>query len=202
MIRLAHRWLPRLRGERRSSAAVEFALTVPILILMGLGAVEFSAAVRAQLNVNRTARYVADILENQTSVSSVQMQDYYKAAQDMYANGGADGTLSLSVVSIDFTNTYTNGAWTRTNATGWDASTAATSPKYIAMPHAAENGVENLTDQYDDDSTIIVEASAAFTLPFMPNFFGQIPTIFTFTAISRVRPRYILQIPTNPSTGF
>lgn len=196
------RGLRRFFAERRSSAAVEFSLTVPILILLGLGAVEFSAAVRAELNVNRTARYVAAILQNQTSLSTVQLQDYYVAAQDMYANGGADGTLSLSAASINFSNTYANGAWTHSVATGWDASTASTATKYVAIPNAAKTNDASLTDTYDNDSTIIVEASAVFTLPFMPNFYGKIPTIFTFTAISRVRPRYILQIPTNPTTGF
>jgi Flp pilus assembly protein TadG len=198
-----------LLGERRSSAAVEFALTVPILILLGLGAIEFSAAVRAQLNVNRTARYVADILQNQTSVSSAQMQDYYVAAQDMYANGGADGTLSLSAGSVNFTNTFANNTWTTTAKIGWDASTApagVTTPAYTPLPAntltANNSDIDQLSDSRDADSTIIVVASAVFTLPFMPDFYGKIPTSFTFTAFARVRPRYVLQIPTNPSTGF
>jgi Flp pilus assembly protein TadG len=201
----ACRKLTRFIGECRSSAAVEFALTVPIIILLGLGAVEFSAAVRAQLNVNRTARYVADILQNQTSVSAAQLSDYYAAAQYMYASGGADGTLSLSAASIKFTNLGANGNATAFSyCTGWDAANdgAAAPYQYTPIPSGALTNVGNLSDGYDNDSTIVVEASAVFTLPFMPNFYAKIPTSFAFTAISRVRPRYILQIPTNPSPGF
>jgi len=197
--------LLRFLGECRSSAAVEFAITVPILLLLGLGAVEFSAAVRAELNVNRTARYVADILQNQTSVSAAQLSDYYAAAQYMYASGGADGTLSLSAASIKFTNLDANGNATAFSyCTGWDASNDGAASPYIytPMPAAALTNVGNLSDSYDNDSTIVVEASAVFTLPFMPAFYARIPTSFTFTAVSRVRPRYILQIPTNPSPGF
>jgi len=200
-----YRKLRRFLSERRSSAAVEFALTVPILILLGLGAVEFSAAVRAQLDVNRTARYVADILQNQTSVSAAQLTDYNYAAQDMYASGGANGALSLSVASINFNNQNANGnAQALQVCTNWDAAYdgVAGTYKYTALPAAALNNDTSLTDTYDNDSVVIVEARAAFTLPFMPAFYGKIPSIFTFTAISRVRPRYVLQIPTNPVGGF
>jgi Flp pilus assembly protein TadG len=200
-----YRKLRRFLNECRSSAAVEFALTVPIIILLGLGAIEFSAAVRAQLNVNRTARYVADILQNQTSVSAAQLTDYLYAAQDMYANGGADGALSLSAASINFNNQDVNGnAQALVVCTNWDAAYAGiTVPqKYTPIPNAALTNDVSLTDSLDNDSVIVVDASAVFTLPFMPAFYGKIPSIFTFTAISRVRPRYVLQIPTNPSGGF
>lgn len=196
-------WLWIFIAECRSSAAVEFAITVPILILLGLGAVEFSAAVRAELNIDRTTRYVAGILQNQRNVSAAQLQDYFLAAQYMYASGGVDGTLVLSAASIKFTNLNTSGnATTFSSCTGWDAASAATTPAYTTIPASALNNVSNLSDSYDNDSTIIVEASAVYTPPFIPTFFGKIPSSFTFKAISRVRPRNVLQIPTNPSPGF
>jgi Flp pilus assembly protein TadG len=196
-------WLQHFLGECRSTAALEFALIAPLLILLGLGAVEFSAAVRAEMNINRAARYVAGILQNQTSVSPAQLTDYFTAAQYMYANGGLDGTLALSAASIKFTNLDTNANATALSyCTGWDASNDGATPAYTALPAAALTNVSNLTDSFDNDSTIIVEARATVTLPFIPSFYGRIPTSFTFTAISRVRPRYVLQIPTNPSPGF
>jgi Flp pilus assembly protein TadG len=193
----------RLAAERRSTAMIEFALIMPILLLLGLGTVEFSAAVRAEHNIDRTARYVAGILQNQTSVSAAQLQDYFTAGQYMYANGGVDGTLVLSAASVKFTNLNTSGnATTFSSCTGWDASAAATTPAYTALPAAALGNVSSLSDGYDNDSTIIVEASAIYTLPLIPNMYGKTPTSFTFKAIARVRPRYVLQIPTNPSPGF
>jgi Flp pilus assembly protein TadG len=178
-------------------------MIAPLLVLFGLGAVEFSAAVRADMNVNRAARYVAGILQNQTSVSPAQLTDYFTAAQYMYGNGGFDGTLALSAASIKFTNLDTNGAATTFSyCTSWDASADGATPAYTALPAAALANVSNLTDSYDNDSTIVVEASATVTLPFIPSFYGRLPTNLTFTAISRVRPRYVLQIPTNPSPGF
>ncbi len=196
-------WLARFLGECRSTAAVEFALVAPLLILIGMGAVIFSAAVRAELNVHRTARYVAEILQNQTSVSPAQLQDYFTAAQYMYANGGIDGTLALSAASIKFTNQSSSGNATAFSyCTSWDAANDGGTPAYTALPAAALTNVGSLTDAYDNDSTIIVEASAIVTLPLIPSFYGKIPNSFTFTAISRARPRYVLQIPTNPSPGF
>jgi len=193
-------WLKRFFAECRSTAAVEFALTAPIIILLGLGAVEFSAAVRAELNVDRTARYLAGILQSQKSISAAQLTDYFVAARYMYANGGVNGTLVLSAASINFTNpNFSEKVTTFSDAIGWDASNAATTPKYTALPNAAQVNDATLTDTYDNDSTIIVEASAVYTLPFMPSFFRVIPSSFTLSSIARVRPRYVLQI---PSTGF
>jgi len=190
-------------SERRGTAMIEFVLVVPFIILLGLGTVEFSAAVRAEHNVDRTARFVAGILQNQTSVSAAQLQDYFQAAQYMYASGGVDGTLVLSAASVKFTNLNASGnATTLSYCTGWDASGAATTPAYTALPAAALDNVSSLTDGYDNDSTIIVEAKAVYTLPFIPTLFGKIPSSFTLQAIARVRPRNIPQIPTNPSPGF
>jgi Flp pilus assembly protein TadG len=200
--RVSRAWR-RFPGECRSTAALEFALTAPLLILIGLGVVEFSAAVRADLNIHRAARYVAEILQNQTSVSAAALQDYFYAAQYMYANGGINGTLALSAASIKFTNLDSNGnATTFSSCTGWDAANDGAAPAYSALPAAALKNIATLSDSYDNDSTIVVEASATLTLPFMPSFFGRMPQSFTFTAISRARPRYVLQIPTNPSPGF
>jgi len=196
-------WLRRLAGERSSTAMLEFALVLPVLVLLGLGTVEFSAAVRAEHNIDRTARFVAGILQNQTSVSAAQLQDYFVAGQYMYASGGVDGTLVLSAASVKFTNQDANGnATTFSYCTGWDASAATTTPAYTALPAAALANVSSLTDGYDNDSTIIVEAKAVYTLPYLPNLFGKIPSSFPLQAIARVRPRNVLQIPTNPSPGF
>jgi hypothetical protein len=196
------------RLDCRGNAAVEFALTVPFLLILALGVIEFSAAVRAQLEIGHVARYVAGILENQTSVSEAQLQDYVYAAQDMYGSGGADGTLVLSAESVNFTNedsqgNYENGGY----CIGWDASgdggstPAAYAKLATAFPNAANN-VGNLTDGLDNDSTIIVAAKAVYSLPFIPSFYGKISNSFTLSAIARVRPRYVLQIPTNPTGGF
>lgn len=193
----------RLAGARAASAAVEFAILAPILLLVGLGSFEYSAAIRAQHEVGRVARYVAEILQNQTSVSAAQLQDYFVAGEYMYAGGGAGGTLAISAASVKFTNLNSSGNSTSFSyCTGWDAANAATTPAYTAMPAAALDDVSNLTDGYDNDSTIVVEASANYTPPFIPGFFGAAARSFTFTAIARVRPRNELQILTNPSPGF
>jgi len=193
----------RLARARGGSAAVEFAILAPVLLLVGLASFEYSAAVRAQHDIGRVARYVADILQNQSSVSAAQLQDYFVAGQYMYASGGVDGTLAISAASVKFTNVNSAGnATTFSYCTGWDASSAATTPAYTAMPAAALVNASDLTDSYDNDSTIIVEASATYTPPFIPSFYGAVSRSFTFTAIARVRPRNVLQIATNPSPGF
>jgi Flp pilus assembly protein TadG len=180
----------------RSSIAVEYALIVPILILLALGAVEFSVAIRAKLDVDRIARTVSALIQTQTSVSPAQLQDYYIAGQDIY--NGNIGTLSISAASVTYTNYVNFKRQATTTAVGWDASTAGTTPAYTAFTNAAAYApAANLSDGIQNDSVIVVQASAQYSLPFLPNFFSSIPMGLSFSSVSIARPRNILVVTKN-----
>jgi Flp pilus assembly protein TadG len=192
----------RIGPDTRSSVVLEFALIAPVLILMALGAIEFTAAVRAELNVERSARAVANLISDQTSITPQQLQDYYAAANDMYA--GTIGTLTLSAASVTFTNQDANGAQQAVaTAKAWDASTAATTPAYTLLDGAVAltntGTTPGLSDGVDNDSVIIVRAKATYTLPFLPNFYGKIPTALSFGSYAFARPRFVLVI---KNSGF
>lgn len=145
-------------------AALEFALIAPLLILMGLGAVEYAAAIRVELSTDRAAREVAAMLSQHiydttgsytttvltnaagttpaTTISTIhnvitsaEMQDYGTAGQNCYE--GAIGTMTLAAASIDFTNTLnSNGTVITTASLGWDAHTTDNGvPGYVASPY-------------------------------------------------------------------
>jgi Flp pilus assembly protein TadG len=193
----------------KSSIAVEFALIAPILILLGLAAIEFSATVRVQLSADRTARTIAFLIANTpTPINAAQMADYYIAGIDSYQ--GPASNIAVSAASFVY---YPIGATTGSDAanstvpadSGWDAGahtagfTSSTTGKtyyYATTPASVfANGASNLSSGTIVDSVIAVQATAVYSLPFLPNFFGKIPMgPFTFTSTAFARPRQSLII--------
>jgi len=184
--------------DHRSSIAVEYALIAPILILLGLGAIEFSAAVRVQLNTDQIAREVSTMIaatpipygSTVANINYLQLQDFYDAAID--CNIAPSANLSISAAEVNFTATNTTGT------KAWDASTAGTSPAYTAMPASALTQASGLGDTVNNDGVIIVQVTTSYTLPFLPSFFGAIP-MGPFSSVSTVvaRPRNSLTITLN-----
>jgi Flp pilus assembly protein TadG len=195
----------RLRRDLKSVAALEFSLIAPVLILLGLGSVEFAAAIRVELGADHASRAVASLI-SQTPIpttaagacqstttaclTAAALQDIFIAGQD--SNEGFAATLTVAAASVNFT-VAANGASTST--IGWDAATAGTAPAYAAAPANATTLATGLGDGVDNDSVIIVQTKTTFTLPFLPGFFGKLSSgPFTFTSTSFARPRYSLVI--------
>jgi Flp pilus assembly protein TadG len=200
--------MTRLFRDPKAVAAMEFALIVPLLILLGIGAIEFSAAIRAQMQVDQIAHTVANLIADQppsAPITALQLKDYLAAGQAMYNYTGV-GALAISAAAVNYTHQDSQGNLL-TNvapAVGWDASTA-TGAGYAVFPTNANNSALNeitnglqISDTVNNDSIIVVAAVAGFTLPFAPNFFGKITSKLSFETVAFARPRYQLQI----SKGF
>ena len=88
--------------DRRGTSAVEFALLLPLMLTLYLGAVEVSDAVSADRKVTLTARAVADLVARTTSVSDAQMTDILNAASAVTAPfPAANMKVIVSSVYID-----------------------------------------------------------------------------------------------------
>ncbi len=190
--------------ETRAVAAMEFALIVPLLILMGIGAVEFSAAIRAQMQIDQIAHTVANLIADQppsVAITAAQLKDYLVAGQAMYNYAGV-GTLAVSAASVNYTHQDPQGNLLTSvpPAVGWDASNAA-GAGYSVFPanvsgsalNVITNGLQ-ISDTVNNDSVIVVAAAAGFTIPFAPNFFGKITNKLSFETVAFAKPRYQLQI--------
>jgi Flp pilus assembly protein TadG len=199
---------PRFRHDRRSIAALEFALVAPLLILLGLGAIEFAAAIRVQLGADHAARAVASLISQapvptvltggnakcpsitQACITAAALQDIYIGGLD--SNEGLAQNFAISAATVVFSNP---AGQPHSAALGWDAATAPTTPAYAPPPANLLALAAGLTDGVDTDSVIVVQASTSYTLPFLPAFFGAIgPGPFTFTFTSLARPRNSLVI--------
>ena len=70
-------------ADRRAIAATEFAVIVPLMLVMFFGTVEFSSAVAVNRKVTMIARTLSDLTSQSTSVDDSDMQDTFTASISM-----------------------------------------------------------------------------------------------------------------------
>ncbi|MGY3424875.1 hypothetical protein ACVWZW_005350 [Bradyrhizobium sp. F1.13.4] len=108
-------------ADRRAIAATEFAVIVPLMLVMFFGTVEFSSAVAINRKVTMIARTLSDLTSQSTSVDNSDMQDTFTASISMimpYDATLVNGTVvqikidSSSVAKIQWSKSATiaNGA--------------------------------------------------------------------------------------------
>ena len=74
-----------LRRDQSGVSAVEFAMLLPLMITLYLGAVEISQGVAIQRKVTLTARTVADLASQVTSINNADMTNLLNAASAVVA---------------------------------------------------------------------------------------------------------------------
>jgi Flp pilus assembly protein TadG len=105
------RWLTKTfagKSRRRrlgesGAAAVEFALLLPFLLLLYLGAVELIQGILLQRQTNLTASTVANIVAQYTSISAgSQMPDILNASAQIFAaNSPSKAIVIVSLITIN-----------------------------------------------------------------------------------------------------
>jgi Flp pilus assembly protein TadG len=91
-----------LRRDQGGVSAIEFAMVLPLMITLYLGAVEISQGVAIQRKVTLTARTVADLASQTSSINNAEMTNLLNAASSVVTPFSA-GQLSVrvSAISID-----------------------------------------------------------------------------------------------------
>jgi Flp pilus assembly protein TadG len=96
---LSHRW-GQLSRDQRGISAVEFALLLPLMVTLYLGTAEVSQAISADRKVTMTARTVADLVSQVTSINNAGMTDILAASSSvMYPYSTT--TLKVTVTEVD-----------------------------------------------------------------------------------------------------
>ena len=149
----------RLANTDRGVILIEFALVLPVLLVIFIGLVEFSEAFTIARKLSTSATTVSDLVSQQPSVTSADLDDINLVANEIMRPYSST-PLSLVIVSVaaDQDNA-TTVAWS------YPSSAYAVGAAY-ALPQAG------LTEP--NSSIIVVEATYNFT-PTVGHFLGSFP---------------------------
>jgi len=182
-------------GHNQSGlAAVEFALILPIMLLLFLGSFETTNLVLAYMKLEASAETAADLVA-QTRVNIVlQSTDFTNmtdAAKQVLSPLPTSGTLlQIAFASV----TYNTGSavidW-HTEVNSATAITTANIPNNVSLTNLG-NQASGSTD-----SVIIVRLTYSYSSPFT----YVLSSSYTLTESAFNRPRYMNCVPTYLNTG-
>lgn len=119
--------------DRRGVAMVEFALTLPMLMLLYLGSVQLTSAMSCYRKLGATGRFVADLISQDTATTPGEINYVLQAAQVIMAPY-ASKQLTVRVTSIktDQTNLGTVQWSSALNGTALRRGTIVSVPEGLA----------------------------------------------------------------------
>jgi Flp pilus assembly pilin Flp len=95
------RLLRRFARDRSGVSAVEFALILPVLLLIYIGSVETSAALSADRKVDRAAGTLGDLVAQDDELTVSEMENILDASAAIIEPHSTDN-LTIVVAAIDF----------------------------------------------------------------------------------------------------
>ncbi len=128
----------RLAKDERGVSAVEFAMLLPLMVSLYLGAVEVSQGIGADRKVTLTARTIADLVAQTTSINNADMTNSLNAASAVVAPfSTANLKVVVSSIKIDAQGKATI-AWSDTlNGTARAVGSTVTLPSALAIPNSS-----------------------------------------------------------------
>jgi Flp pilus assembly protein TadG len=87
--------------KRRGTASIEFAVALPALVVMFMGVFEVSQALIVYMKVIDVADTVSDLIAQQSTIASSDIDNYYIAGQ-LVMTPSAPAGLRLAVASVTF----------------------------------------------------------------------------------------------------
>lgn len=97
-----------LAGDKRGVAAVEFAMLLPLMLSLYLGAVEVSQGIGADRKVTLTARTICDLVSQVSSIGNADMTNALNASAAVMAPFPTSNLkVTVSSVKIDATGKAT-----------------------------------------------------------------------------------------------
>jgi Flp pilus assembly protein TadG len=162
-----------LAGDSRGVAAVEFALLLPILLLLYFGVVELTQGVMTQQRANHVAATVGDLVSQSSTLTSADMGDIFNVgATVMYPYPTASLKLRVSSLNAD-THGNVTVAWSQGSG-GLTALTKGSSVSGLPTSVIAPG-----------ESVVMSESQYTYT-----SVFGQImPTPVVFDEKAYLHPR-------------
>ena len=192
-----------LQADVDAVAATEFAIVLPFLLALFIGGVELANGMAISVKVSATAHSVADMVTQNTSLSTSSMQNILTGASATIApysisdsSGKSLLTVTVSEVSSDANGNLTL-QWSQ-SYNGATFGTGRTSLSGLTVPTSLNGTVGNAANpnnQNDQVSFIVGEVSYAYT----PNLGFTISGTVNLTDTVWMFPRCSTDSPANSS---
>lgn len=156
-------------------AAVEFAMIVPVLLLIMLGVTELSNALTAKRKLLNAMQSTADLIGQTTDISDSDLTDIYTAAQ-LVMNPYDTSNMTIGIASVRFDNT------TGDPSVDWSSS----------FNGGAVTNATTLAEGRGEEGASIVIVYGTYS--YSPLSSIIIPVPITLTETSYVRPRKVSYI--------
>jgi Flp pilus assembly protein TadG len=103
-----------LRGAKNGVAAVEFAMIVPMMLVLFFGTNEFASGVAVDRKVTLMARTLSDLTSQNTSVTDTQLTNFFNAANSMMTPYSATPVkATITELYIDPTTLQAKVQWSK-----------------------------------------------------------------------------------------
>jgi Flp pilus assembly protein TadG len=128
----------RFAADRRGSSAVEFALLLPLMLVMYFGSIQITDAISADRQVTLVASTVAEITSQYITVSSTDVSNILAAASSVLTPFPlANAQVTLSSVLID-ANGKATVDWSATlNGTQRSGTVTGSIPAALLIPNTS-----------------------------------------------------------------
>lgn len=128
----------RFARDERGVSAVEFAMLLPLMMTLYLGSVEVSQGISADRKVTMTARAVADLVSQVSSINNSAMTNVLNAASSvMSPYDVTKAKVTVSLVTID-ANSKATITWSDTlNGTKRATGSVVTLPTALVIPNTS-----------------------------------------------------------------
>ncbi len=100
-IRKTHAGVKSFARDQRGVSAVEFALLLPVMILIYAGVADVSRGVDANRKVSRVASMVGDLISRQISVMPAQLDDVFKIGATLMIPSGTAPEIRVSFIKVE-----------------------------------------------------------------------------------------------------
>lgn len=88
-------------GDERGNATVDFALLLPIMLMLFVGVVEVTNILRLDRKVVAAAQTTADLVTQRRQVSDAQLNDFLRAAELIFEPFPA-GSVTVGIAGVRF----------------------------------------------------------------------------------------------------
>jgi Flp pilus assembly protein TadG len=110
----ARRSAMRLRRDQRGNAAVEFAVIVPLMLVMFFGTVEFSSAVAVNRKISMITQQLADLASRYTTVNDTDVTNFGTIGDAMLTPYSATPLkATITEIYIDPTSGVARAQWSK-----------------------------------------------------------------------------------------